>query len=389
MKWFMGLALVLGLVLPGSGSGAGTWLPRWLAIDAMAILAAVSFIGHRVRLSGSDMFVLLLLAWSAITLLWSPDAAFGSISVWHSAAIAAVFLYARHSEFDFRPWVVLAIVVACFFFFAGNKANMAGFGNRTFLAEFLVLGSAVAIGWTHEHYPRLIITIPLLMVAFIVLLSVSSRLPWAAVAVLGWMLAGEAMGGRPWRVFAWGVAIGINVLVFSFDHWDGSVWSRLELWYNTGAMILQAPWFGHGMGSFDYVYDGYRAAHVGVLDWSSSVVANPSDFPATPHNEILSLWSRTGLIGLTIGVCLFVRALSYSRGADRALLIMAAVLSMISFPMETAPTSLLIAMVAGRALRDEPLELELPALLFRWPWAPPFRMRFPIERGNHSSGRAR
>lgn len=70
-----------------------------------------------------------------------------------------------------------------------------------------------------------------------------------------------------------------------------SMWVRWQYWSATAQLIGEHPWTGVGPGNFGYAYHQVKPA--GALEAVSD-----------PHNLILSLWARFGLIGLLGFACL-------------------------------------------------------------------------------------
>jgi O-antigen ligase len=68
-----------------------------------------------------------------------------------------------------------------------------------------------------------------------------------------------------------------------------SMGMRVAIWRNTVEIVEAAPWFGHGLGSYERAY---RAA---IADEPPGWRARPSD---DPHNQYLFFLAETGVFGL-------------------------------------------------------------------------------------------
>lgn len=76
---------------------------------------------------------------------------------------------------------------------------------------------------------------------------------------------------------------------------------RIQLWQDTLAMIRDQPWFGHGPGSYRWVYPHYKHHMTAYLD------------PQFAHNDYLQTLAEFGAIGLALcaaaALAVFVRYL--------------------------------------------------------------------------------
>lgn len=75
-----------------------------------------------------------------------------------------------------------------------------------------------------------------------------------------------------------------------------SVRGRVWMWSVTGRIVRDAPWLGHGLGTFRLQFPGYQAEAY-AEPWSASFLANAS-FTSYAHNDYLQTWAELGLPGL-------------------------------------------------------------------------------------------
>jgi O-antigen ligase len=125
---------------------------------------------------------------------------------------------------------------------------------------------------------------------------------------------------------------------------------RIWMWAVTWTMIRDAPWGGHGLGTFGLQFPLYQARAFSQA-WSAPFMANAS-FTSYAHNDYLQLWAELGLFGLlAFGALIWIvlkrgRALA---GDPVALGCWAAVISLlinaaVAFPLHL-PTTLMLFVV--------------------------------------------
>ncbi len=105
------------------------------------------------------------------------------------------------------------------------------------------------------------------------------------------------------------LAVGYAVYVFSAPSWAVNTLShqRLLLWRDTLGLVAEAPWFGHGPGSFAGAFPAFRSAELAA--------AFPFHVPVlNSHNEVLEVLVEGGVVGLLLSIALAAR----SMGAGRA-----------------------------------------------------------------------
>lgn len=125
---------------------------------------------------------------------------------------------------------------------------------------------------------------------------------------------------------------------------------RIWMWAVTWTMIRDAPWGGHGLGTFGSQFPLYQARAFS-REWSAPFIGNAS-FTSYAHNDYLQLWAELGLFGLLAFGALVWIVLSRGRvlaGDSVALGCWAAVISLlvnaaVAFPLHL-PTTLMLFVV--------------------------------------------
>ncbi len=83
---------------------------------------------------------------------------------------------------------------------------------------------------------------------------------------------------------------------------------RITLWQDSLEIVKDAPWFGHGPGSYRYMYPSYH----------DKMMANRD--PEFAHNDYIHFWAEMGLAGLVLGAALWLliarRAIKVIRGGE-------------------------------------------------------------------------
>ncbi|OQA41414.1 MAG: O-Antigen ligase [Chloroflexi bacterium ADurb.Bin325] len=117
------------------------------------------------------------------------------------------------------------------------------------------------------------------------------------------LLLGARRSGRRWPAYAFGVAAVLGLagllLLFRtprfadlFNFEAGTSFLRLRLWQAAWQMALDHPVFGVGPDNFLYAY---RSHYVLPAAWEELGLSHP-------HNLLLDLWTRLGLVGVFVGL---------------------------------------------------------------------------------------
>ena len=164
-----------------------------------------------------------------------------------------------------------------------------------------------------------------------------SRAAW-----LGLALAALVVARGRWRLATLGAAgIGMALSALKGDllgAWEGRLW----LWRVAARGAFDAPWLGHGTGSFPFVYLEQQGALLKQLPLEQAAVRFVNATSA--HNDWLQLWSEVGLLG----PCLLAAVLAFGFWDCRR-----------SWPGAAAA----MVVVAVSALGDTPLSLPAVVVL--------------------------
>ena len=158
------------------------------------------------------------------------------------------------------------------------------------------------------------------------------------------------------------VAAGLVIIVFpllsnqaAINHLLNlkSARGRIWMWAVTWTMIRDAPWGGHGLGTFGSQFPLYQARAFS-RGWSAPFIGNAS-FTSYAHNDFLQLWAELGLFGLLASGALIWIVLKRGRalaGDSEALGCWAAMISLlvnaaVAFPLHLPTTLMLFVVLTG------------------------------------------
>ncbi|MGI6368254.1 MAG: O-antigen ligase family protein [Anaerolineae bacterium] len=194
--------------------------------------------------------------------------------------------------------------------FFGSPNNLA-----LYLERMLPLGLSAAVESTAEvsrGRQRWAWAIGSLVLLFAIVLSFS-RGAWLLGVPAGLLVLSLLRGGRVRR----GVLVVLVLLALAMiplmrterfssllDLSGGTTFLRLQLWQSSWAMIRDHIWTGVGLDNFLYYYGDYILPGAEIERWLSH-----------PHNIILDLWVRTGLVGLLLYAGAVLAALARARRA--------------------------------------------------------------------------
>jgi len=149
---------------------------------------------------------------------------------------------------------------------------------------------------------RLASFVTVMLMACILSLANHSRLV-AIVTVLGAAFFAP-LELRSRRLWSFGVVALAAVLVIEHRNLDElirrtllsqggheSMLARLSLWFSGLRMAMDAPWTGHGVGSFGHAYEAYRQAGA---PWATADIR----LTPWPHNVFVEVLFDKGIVGL-------------------------------------------------------------------------------------------
>lgn len=324
-KWLEGVAAVFVVAALLSFT---FWSPeptRWFALSVVAFIGAF-------YVKEISWPVLALFIWACISLLWAPDVKAGLFYLAQYAVVLLVLFTPWRRDFIIHVvcWaVVLAVLINAYRPYAG------GFGNPNFQAEFLCLALPFCVAGV---FRGILVSGAAVAGAVTLLILSDSTTPLGALA--GFVVLYMAFK-RHWWLLGFTLAGAANVVVFWYKElfmWS-SVRERLELWWNTAQMWLEAPVFGHGVGSFNFEYYRFQEAH----PWADTLLGKSTVYAGAAHNEPLQVLATLGLVGAVLALIVALRIL---KTADPLALSVAGVaisLGMFGFPLQNASTLALVA----------------------------------------------
>ena len=326
--------------------------------------------------------LLLFWAWLGLSVLWSAVPYASALNFWWLGALPLAFLvYSLSADQDWL-WSRLAIVVvivalalslvAAYQLVALGADPRATFFNRQSLAAFLVLVLLPMVAYfllwprstTGERRSLLFLGAGTLLLAtafamlrgrgatlsgitaLVLLLAVAwkSVSRQRALALLGILAAAVVLANIPL-----GGTVAERLATVADPASAGA--TRFIIWRGAWQMMLDAPWFGTGVGTFWMLWPPYR---------------HPADDSGGyyVHNDYLQLWIETGVVGLALLlmvyaalVSMFVRALRHPAMAARARieasglfagLLAIAAHSFVDFNLYILPTLIVAGLVLGR-----------------------------------------
>jgi hypothetical protein len=358
LEWLGGLLLAAALLLYGFGSVETL---RWLAVyGGFALAAGVFAYNCKIRLRRADIALLALFCWGVLSLFWSNDPRTGIYSLINGAALIGVYFLARYGE-RVIPWAVFLSVIAAIVLLMMQPQWNGGFGNPNFSTEFLLLSSPFVLWWALDRKEWGLLSVPVLILVVAGLFIIPSKIEYAvcfalAVFTVWWAISNRCHKEAWWLIIC---IVGGMAAILSFTDMPVSIMARAEIGLNTLALWSESPIWGHGMGAFGFGYDRVREFHLGFID--SWAVLGAAKFVGAAHNEYLQLLADLGIIGLGLFgafVWFLIQDTSPLNGresVDRVfslvVLLIAAILALIGFPMQNPWTAVLIAIAAGTATR--------------------------------------
>jgi hypothetical protein len=341
--------------------GFGTTDPmaaRWVAVYVISAAAVVFIAWNGYRFKKTHAWAMALYAWAWISLLWSPDWKEGLNQAKDATAILAVFLWATQTDLK-RIENVVTFALACFLaLYIAYPHIDGGFGNRNFASEFVLMAIpfAAKAAWDSRSLSGKALSAVVLLgaIGYLFGFNASSE-KWAVLGAAGVLAFCFCVYMRAWITTGILATSGLAFLpVILAQSTLYSIGARLEFGWNTLVMWAAAPVFGHGWGSFNYVYPTYQQAHYRLFGDVGTRLGEVTIIAGNAHNELLQVGSELGLVGAVIAVGFGYRLFRHGQGwAVLSCLFVAGVVSMVSFPLRNPSTALIAAMAAGVAVQQE------------------------------------
>lgn len=288
--------------------------------------------------------------WAAFSLFWSPDPRTGAIQLGKLGLFACVFYLARLVEFKIGLIAAIAVVIIGYGHFWGE--HYAGFGNENFEAELLLCLVPFLLK------PRYLPFLGMIIVMLATSDSKSALLViWVAVLVyLAWK-----------RMYTWSLCWALLpfALLVYFEPISPleSINSRIEFTFNTLLLWISAPVFGHGLGSFGFLYPIVQGGAQEILGIPTAM--RPGWFAGAAHNEYVQILMELGVAGLALlGWFLWCCVRMGRWGPERLCLCVLAVIGAIGFPWQLPATMALAAICLGREAGAVPKLSSVAAPLF-------------------------
>ncbi|WP_294629643.1 O-antigen ligase [uncultured Bacteroides sp.] len=314
----------------------------------------------------TDLFVLLALLWACASVVFlrhgKVDALYpygwvamlllyGVCSRMNRAGILGLYMALVLSGTVQAVWALLQkngfyTDVAAEFVVTGS------FGNPGPLGGYLAVAFAAALGCLREVNNRAskawLLTVLLPISAALVVTD--SRAAWlsalAAAVFAAWSVLPDALRCRKWYVWFAVSAVVAGILFGCYHYKKTSADVRLLVWMAGVEMVADAPWCGHGVGSFPMQYMDYQG------EW---LAQHPgSRFHALADNnmqafcEPLSLLCEQGVVGGVLAAVLVTMALSGTRFRHYSPVLLAlGIFSCFSYPTDVFALKMLFPMLIG------------------------------------------
>lgn len=347
--------------------------PRWVALAA---LPAILLISPPREFNRTNLWILLFLAYGAISLIWGTSFWDGIRVLFQFTLIYGAFLVGmsqkslRAPVFAFCLAVALNGPLALVSEIWGNfgleepVAPAGFFANKNYLAEAGLLATVAA--FQYRFWPLLPFTLMAALVPFsravVLVLAIlalwwiwkRSKLACSIVALMGAIVAYQYIELAP--PTAW-------------HSMDG----RFAFWINSVAMFVAQPW-GHGIGSFLSTYPLYHDA------W----VDTPYDHyrfdsrPRTAHSDVLTILTEMGIIGLALVIVWVWDSAKRSKTILSPVVWAYVLVSLVQFPTFLPTTAFFGALILGRMAGGN--DSDSP---WSWGWRIP-RIFCPARRGGYA-----
>ncbi len=216
----------------------------------------------------------------------------------------------------------------------GDNLYGSSFGNRNFMAYFLVCSLPFALyqaletglmAGTYNAGAAMLIAgtvvysgsrsgslcLLLLLPPFLWFLGGRQQKRWAAIGCRAAGLASAA------AIAIWGLLLALEARVWSLANFDAAFHGRLSIWSGTLKLIADSPWIGHGSGAFPNTFPAFQTPEFKEIFGFLKPIFHS-------HSVPLEILVESGLVGLTLflGLLILGSGLTGVRtgiaGSDRA-----------------------------------------------------------------------
>ena len=374
LDWAIGLCVFTCLWLYLPSWGHSPLLAKWLPVALLPVL----YLGrlwqtarHRGMLAFDplDGIALLLLAWAALSLAWSPDSLGGRDTLIKWGLFTVLFIAARHgtsptTRSKIAVGAALGMVVVMGLDVLG-VAYHGGYMNPNFETEAILFAMPFLLVLTGSRTSPMTLAIAALMglpVVFLIFFNSSKIefLVWTGIGIL-------IVSGILWRRSK-GAAIttltllvsGVGALVYLgwesglssvVSSFKGSIYPRLELLANGLSIWWNAPLLGHGAGFMYPTYPLFQEHYIHILGsgYKSALLTGFQLSAGALHNDLLQFMAAFGLIGLGLLIAGLVFAKkqlaewrqSPDRMAGAIVMVTCLMNTLVEFPLQQPATAML------------------------------------------------
>ena len=343
-------------------------VPRSVLIAALVVGSLAIVNRGKWSVGPSGLVVLACLGYYAIAISWSLYWREGINILAKIAPFVVLFLVISRSDkvFAFLPHAACAAVIGALILSVSpiSKNIEGGFGNRNFLAEFLVISIPFVVAGLGTKYLKVFSVAALLWAAWFMAFKTTTNIPIFAIG-LPLVVASAWLWRRGDRfTFSaiWLVLVNAMIWIFIFgsEKIRNSILARVELTFNTLVLWLDAPFFGNGSGSFNFAYPIHQEDHLKFLP-DFSIFGDITMYPGAAHNEIAQILAEHGIVGLVLVELLALVLVLHWRKKERDYLDYAAIwtiglalwLSLVGFPLHNAATALISVTAMAVIARGE------------------------------------
>ena len=317
---------------------------KWLVLYGFCVVAAVWL--YVTDPPGSERWVWAFLIYAGLSLLWSPDWREGLLRFQNIFAVFMVVVFTARTSFNVG-FLALAVIAGTAVTTFTHPDLYGGFGNENYRADTILIAAPLLM-----YLPRFRWIALVGCGAFYATIMTGSII--AVVGVLTAALVAFLVLCRSWFsiVFIGAVVANLAVVTRFWEFLPGtSYWHRVELWHNTLLMWLSSPVFGHGIGSFDYVYPVFAERHLWLID--RTLLSNPVMLATASHSDILQLLAALGVVGFGLGAMVLVHV-KWRTWAGVACLCGLGVAS-VGFPLQVPSSAIMAGAALGASFRDQSL----------------------------------